>query len=180
MPEPFWSVCRTLHLRESFAAERLRERGYATFLPHLRRDKRITPLFNGYLFVAIVDRWREIDSTLGVLRLVRFGDCPARVPEREIAALRARLDADGFIVLPPPPSARRRVYAKGTKLKILGGPFASFNAIHSGMSVKEREIVLIVMLGGQQTIAVPAHQLQPAVSDCRRAGNQIAVKGENL
>jgi transcriptional antiterminator RfaH len=155
----FWSVCRTLHLRESFAAERLHERGFETFLPRLRRNKSILPLFGGYLFVAIVDRWRDIDRTLGVLRLVRFGDCPARVPDREVDALRARLDNDGLIVLPPPPAARRRAYAKGAKVRITGGPFANLDAVHSGMSAREREIVFVAMLGAARQIAVPAHHL---------------------
>ena len=66
----FWSVARTLPQREAFAAERLIEGGFEVFLPKVKTKRAAEPLFHNYLFVKIVDRWRAIDRTLGILRLV--------------------------------------------------------------------------------------------------------------
>jgi transcription antitermination factor NusG len=71
-----------------------------------RRRGRSVDDFNGYLFVRVVDRWRILERTIGVLSVVKFGAAPARCPDEEIAKLIARTDADGIIRLPPhPPGA---------------------------------------------------------------------------
>ena len=77
-------------------------------------------------------RWVAIDRTFGVLGVIKFGETPARVPDGEIRALRERADASGVIRLPPEPP--KRMWARGDQVKILAGQFASFDAIHSGMS----------------------------------------------
>jgi hypothetical protein len=74
----FWGVVRSLPQRERFASERFGDAGFETFLPLLQTKPASTPLFAGYLFVLIVDRWRAINSTLGCLCLVRTGDCRVR------------------------------------------------------------------------------------------------------
>jgi hypothetical protein len=98
---PYWSVVRSLPRREAFAAERLRmDGGFEVFLPLVQTKRAFTPLFSGYFFCRIVDRWRSINSTLGVLCLVRVGDCPARCPDHEIASLKAMIDGHGYVRLP--------------------------------------------------------------------------------
>jgi hypothetical protein len=111
---------RSLPRREAFAAERLRlDHGFEVFLPLVQTQRASQPLFRGYLFCRIIDRWRSINSTLGVLCLVRVGDCPARCPDREIEALKAMIDGHGYIKLPdaPPPPVRRKI-AIGSKVRI--------------------------------------------------------------
>jgi hypothetical protein len=44
--------------------------------------KREVPLFSGYLFVWIFDRWYSIENTIGVIRLLSTGDVPSRVPDK--------------------------------------------------------------------------------------------------
>jgi hypothetical protein len=70
----------------------------------------------------------------------------------EIAALQARMDASGAVRLPPEPP--RRVWARGDRMKILAGEFAAFSGIHTGMSARAHEIVLINMLGAERQVAV--------------------------
>ena len=102
----FWGVVRSLPKREAFAAERLRmDGGFEVFLPLVQTKRASQPLFSGYFFCRIVDRWRSINSTLGVLCLVRTGDCPARCPDNEIDRLRALIDGHGFVRLPEAPGA---------------------------------------------------------------------------
>jgi transcriptional antiterminator RfaH len=111
----------------------------------------------------VVDgRWHPIARALGVLKLVKFGDSPAHCPDAEIEALIARADQDGVIRLPPRPlPAPRRVFAAGDQVSIVDGPLKGLRAIHSGMSAKEREIVLIDLLGKQTPVAVAAGLVVP-------------------
>jgi transcriptional antiterminator RfaH len=158
----FWSVARTLPQREKFAAERLGDGGFEVFLPLIHTKRASAPLFPGYLFVLIVDRWRSINSTLGVLSLVRVGDCPARCPDCEIDSLKAMIDGHGFVrLLNRPSKSPRRVFVKGAAVKIVGGPFQGVAALHSGLSAAEKEILLIAMLGASRRIAVPSHLVVP-------------------
>jgi transcription antitermination factor NusG len=154
----FWGVVRSLPKREKFGAERLREdHGYEVFLPLMQTKRASAPLFSGYFFIRIIDRWLLINRTFGVLCLVRVGDCPAHCPDREIEALKALIDGHGFIRLPDRPSKLRRVFEKGAAVKIVGGPFQGVTALHSGMSAAEKEILLIAMLGAPRRVAVPSH-----------------------
>jgi transcriptional antiterminator RfaH len=154
----FWGVVRSQPQRERFASKRLEAGGFETFLPQVQTKRACAPLFPGYLFVFIVDRWRAINSTLGVLCLVRTGDCPARCPDREIEALKALIDGHGFVRLPDKPlKPMRYVFAKGVAVKIVGGPLQGVTALHSGMSAAEKEILLLAMLGASRRVAVPSH-----------------------
>ena len=87
-----WYVVQTQVNGEAKAAENLRRQGYEAYLPrylkrrrHARKmDFTAKPLFPRYMFVAIdmaTQRWRSVQSTIGVSRLVTNGDSPAAVPE---------------------------------------------------------------------------------------------------
>ena len=87
------------------------------------------------------------------------------MPDAEIAALQARMDNDGLIILPPlPASVARRAYVRGDKVKIVGGAFDGLAGVHSGLSAGEREIVLLRMLNARRRVAVPMHLVHPAPS----------------
>jgi transcriptional antiterminator RfaH len=86
-----WYVARTLAQRERQAVQQLANQEYRTFLPlvlknrrHARKVETIsTPLFPRYLFVNFDrtrDRWRSINGTLGVERLLMCGGEPQAVP----------------------------------------------------------------------------------------------------
>jgi transcriptional antiterminator RfaH len=160
----FWGVVRSLPKREAFAAERLRmDHGFEVFLPLVQTKRASAPLFAGYFFCRIVDRWRSINSTLGVLCLVRTGDCPARCPDYEIESLKAMIDGDGFISLPDRPSAPvKRKIAIGAKVRIASGPFGGMSGLYAGQSTKDRQRVLLHILGGQREIRIASHLVVPA------------------
>src|SRR5204862_6442445 len=86
-----WYVVQTQVNGEAKAAQNLLRQGYDIYLPRYlkrRRHARKTdftakPLFPRYMFVAIdiaTQRWRSIQSTFGVSRLVSNGVDPAMVP----------------------------------------------------------------------------------------------------
>ena len=77
--EPSWYVVQTHPHAEAKAASHLERQGYSIYLPrylkrrrHARRIEIVAaPLFPRYLFVAIdplTQRWRSIQSTIGVAR----------------------------------------------------------------------------------------------------------------
>jgi transcription antitermination factor NusG len=159
----FWGVVRSLPKREAFAAERLRmDHGFEVFLPLVQTRRASAPLFPGYLFVRIVERWRATNCTLGVLCLVRTGDCPARCPDHEIDSLKAMIDGHGYIKLPDRLSAPvKRTISIGSKVKITSGPFGGWVGLYAGMTTRERELVLLNVLGGQRPVAIAAHLIAP-------------------
>src|SRR5947209_12221558 len=98
-----WYVVQTHVNGEAKAAQNLMRQGYEIYLPrylkrrrHARKlDFTAKPLFPRYMFVAIdmsAQRWRSIQSTFGVSRLVSNGDDPATVPAGVVEALKARED----------------------------------------------------------------------------------------
>jgi transcriptional antiterminator RfaH len=163
MPSPFWSVVRSQPQRERFAAEQLELRGFEIFLPMVATKRSSAPLFNSYFFVRIIEQWRAINFCFGVLGLVRVGDCPSKMTDAEIDAIKAMV-VGGFVRLPEaPPAAPRHVFRKGERIRIIGGPFEGVRAIHSGMRAGDRERILLSLLGSPaRPVLIPRHQVAPA------------------
>jgi transcriptional antiterminator RfaH len=163
----FWGVARTVHQHEQLAVSCLTVAGFEVLFPRVKANGRVAPLFANYLFVALGDLgqgWTVVNRTLGVLRMVAFGDCPARVPDQEIDTLKSRMNGEnGLIVLPPPPRPVRRIFAKGERVRIVGGPLEGLSALHTGMTAHERELVLVTLLGAQRRVAIAAHLIAAAV-----------------
>jgi transcriptional antiterminator RfaH len=152
MLENQWLVVVTNPQREGFVAERLQD--LAPYLPRFKNLKgRIAPLFPSYLFVPVIEHWGPICSTVGVRAVLMAGDAPARLPAKVIASWKAK-EKGGLIQLPPPP--RFRI---GEKLTIMRGSLKYREVIYAGMCGKDRERVLIDMLGGQVTLTVPTQDL---------------------
>lgn len=125
------------------------------YLPRIETRKSVQPLFCGYLFALVRDgRWLAINTCFGVLSVIRFGDVPARVPDREIEALRARADSTGLIKLPPAPGPR--VLKRGDRVRVIAFG-TTFSGIRTGMSARAREVVLINILGAERQVPVASH-----------------------
>jgi transcription antitermination factor NusG len=137
------------------------DHGFEVFLPLIQTKLAFAPLFSSYFFVRIVDRWRAINSTFGVLCLVRVGDCPARCPDAEIDALKA-MTVGGFVRLPEARGAPvGRKIAIGAKVMVTGGPFGGMSGLYAGQTTRERELVLLNLLGGQRPVAIAANLIVP-------------------
>jgi transcription antitermination factor NusG len=161
MPDAaYWAVARVQSQREAFAAEQLQARGFEVFLPKIETRRSVAPLFVGYVFVFIVGgHWLAIDRTFGVCSTIKFGDCPARVPDAEIAAIRARANERGIIELPPEPP--KHVFRKGDRVKVLMGGCA-FDGIHTGHSLRDRQRILLQVLGSVRPVMVASHLVHVA------------------
>ncbi len=150
---PRWYVVQTQPHGESKAVWHLGRQGFATYLPryekrrrHARRVETVAaPLFPRYLFVAIdmaAQRWRSIQSTIGVSRLVCNGDDPASVAGSVVDGLRRREDGHGFVTF-----ERRPRFTMGEQVRIVDGIFASSLGLFDGVSDGERVAVLLDLLG---------------------------------
>src|SRR5277367_6233396 len=125
-----WFVVQTQVNAEAKVARNLLQQGFEIYLPrylksrsHARKiDKVAAPLFPRYLFVRIdmaTQRWRSIQSTFGVSRLVCNGSDPAPVAQQVLSSLQAREDESGYVKLD-----QRGKFALGEKVRVLAGAFA--------------------------------------------------------
>ncbi len=165
---PLWYVVQTHVHAERKAAANLERQGFAVYLPryqkrrsHARKIEIVArPLFPRYLFVGIdlaTQRWRAIQSTLGVSHLVCWSGRPASVERPVIDALKAREDEDGFIKL-----TRRTAFAPGDKVRIVEGAFIDRLALVEGVSDRERVAVLLDLLGRKLRMLIGADLIAAA------------------
>jgi transcriptional antiterminator RfaH len=148
-----WYVVQTQPHCEAKAILNLGRQGFDAYLPryekrrrHARRIETVAaPLFPRYLFVTIdmaAQRWRSIQSTIGVSRLVCNGEDPAVLADAIVDGLRSREDGRGFVQL----DARPR-FAIGERVRIVDGIFATCLGLFDGISDGERVAVLLDLLG---------------------------------
>jgi transcriptional antiterminator RfaH len=155
-----WYVAQTQAHAEERARLNLERQGFRTYLPRYRRERRHArrreivkaPLFPGYIFVELdldLERWRSINSTFGVARLVCHGEQPAAVPAGIVEEITARAGADGLVKLQPPP------LRKGDALRIVSGALAECSGLFERMADGDRVILLLDLLGRKVQVQAP-------------------------
>jgi transcriptional antiterminator RfaH len=153
MTETFWHVVQTHVHAEAKAQLHLGRQGFETYLPrylkrrrHARRTETVAaPLYPSYLFVTFnpaIHRWRSIQSTIGVARLVCNGDMPATMDDAIVNGLKGRENAQGFIEL-----ARRPQFAAGDQVRVREGVFSDCLGLFESMGDRERVAILLDLLG---------------------------------
>jgi transcriptional antiterminator RfaH len=163
-----WYAVQTQSHGERKAAFHLERQGFAIYLPqylkrrrHARRVELVrTPLFPRYLFVGIdmaLQRWRSINGTIGVSRLVCNGEDPATVPPDVIAHLKDREGADGLIRLDLRPR-----FAPGDKIRVLDGVFEACLGLFEGITDNERVAILLDLLGRKVRVKLDAAAIAAA------------------
>jgi transcriptional antiterminator RfaH len=163
---PFWAVVRAQPHHDRLAAECVAMAGFETFVPKIRVKVesrwRTTPLFPGYFFTRVVDQWRVLERTMGVLSVVKAGAAPSKCPDEEIAKLIERSDPDGVIRLRARPIATpHRILTPGATVAIVDGPLRGLEGIYAGMTTRQRELVLLNVLGATRPVAIAAHLIAP-------------------
>lgn len=161
----FWAVARTPSNRELYASMKLAIAGFETLAPRAKLIEdgrsRISALFPGYVFVKIFDRWHDARWCPGVINLIMAGEQPAKCPEFEIVKIiEATNQKTGLVRLPKNPRiAPRTRIVEGSSVRILTGSFRGLHAIYQGTSVRERELVLLALLGRQVRTELAAGDL---------------------
>jgi transcriptional antiterminator RfaH len=163
-----WYVVQTHPYAEAKAASHLLRQGYSIYLPrylrrrrHARRvDTVAAPLFPRYLFVTIdrlAQRWRSIQSTIAVARLVCNGEEPAILPGGVVDELMGRQNEAGFIQLDVGPR-----FSPGDKIRVVHGVFAASLGLFEGMTDRERVAILLDLLGRKVRVVLDGDAIAAA------------------
>ncbi len=161
-----WFLIHTKIRQERVALTNLESQGYTCFLPEISIEKlrRKTlevvqePLFPRYLFISLgtdlaSQSWAPIRSTLGVSRLVTFGQIPAKIDASLVAVIRAHNEA----AISP-----TRYFAAGDQVIVTEGPFQGLDAIYQMDDGENRAMVLLHFMNKQVKLSVPPGNLRKA------------------
>lgn len=155
-----WFLAQCKPNSHAVAERNLIRQGFATFLPMREETMRVRnrfitrlrPLFPGYLFVALdvgAGKWRAVNSTNGISRLVSLGKAPTQVPRDLVAALMQRDDPD---------SAERHL--PGDHVTLSHGPFADVVATIDSIAPDRRVWLLMDVMGAQTRVSADAGHLR--------------------
>jgi transcription elongation factor/antiterminator RfaH len=174
-PHPFrladgecWYAVHTKPHREFSAQMQLGTQGFRTFLPrhrktvrHARKLRTVSaPLFPRYLFVALDlsrDRWRSVNGTFGVTRLVMGEEGPVPVPRGVVESLVATCRAGGHLDL-------GAALGPGDRVRVLAGPFADLVGDLIRIDAAGRVRVLLRLLGGEVPVSIAREALIPVLA----------------
>lgn len=150
-----WFVAKTQPSAETKAVFHLQRQGFEAYLPRYMRRvshaRRVSwqprPLFPTYLFVALSEeqqRWRAINSTVGISHLICDERGPVPVPQGIVEDIR-RLEDDRGLVL----TGRAVPFERGAEVQIMAGPFADHIGLFECATDDERVVILLDLLGRQ-------------------------------
>lgn len=145
-----WYLIHTKIRQEAVALENLERQGFECFVPLMRAEKLRRgklqvvqePLFPRYLFIRLstgidAQSWSPIRSTMGVSRMVMFGQTPAKVTDELLQLIREQT-ASGEV--------HQRHFAPGEAVQVTTGPFAGIEAIYQMADGDGRVMVLLNIL----------------------------------
>ena len=163
-----WYVVSTKYNQENLALKNLVRQSILTYYPKLYKKKVIksnflqdsySAFFPGYVFVSLdieKGRWRAVNSTIGVKKILSFGSFPVPVPEKIICELRKSEDEKGVI-------RYNDQFSKGDNVIIDAGLFVGIRGkFDSYISGAERVKVLLSFMGIISRINIESSLLSKA------------------
>ena len=161
-----WFVAQTQPGKERLALRHLANQQFTTFCPLRRVAKRsgkrrmtvLSSFFPSYVFVQFDpknERWRSINGTIGVARLVSFGPEPAAMPKGLVERLRELCSDEGELAFDEPLQA-------GDRVRIIGGPFDAWCGQLVTEEPRERVTILLELLSGATRVDVARSRLVQA------------------
>lgn len=163
---PRWYAVQTRPRSEALALRHLENQGFEAYCPRLRRIKRIgrnkvatlDPFFPGYLFVSMDlerQRWRSVNGTIGVLRLVGFGNSdggrPAPLPLGLVERFRDLSHGDEL-------RFEERL-SPGDAVRVTAGPFAELCGVLESAGDVERVTILLDILSKSTRVKISRDML---------------------
>jgi transcription elongation factor/antiterminator RfaH len=161
-----WYVVHTQPHAELRVVANLLRQEFRPFCPLLaktvRHARKVTqtqaPLFPNYLFVSLDvsrDRWRSVNGTFGVVRLLTYGDVPIPVPKGIVESIEARLSAEGV-------NDWSSSFACGQVVRICDGPFADLVGRIEHLDGARRVRILLDLMGRAVTVITRTDMLAPS------------------
>ena len=156
-----WYVVHTRPNDEVRATVHLARQGFETFLPkfakkrrHARRVERVlSPLFPRYLFVHLdlgADRWRAVNSTIGVSHLICDADMPIAVRPGIVEGLIDQADKSGRVE-----PAALQILRPGDRLVVVDGAMCDHVGEFERMTADQRVVLLLNVLGREVRVTLP-------------------------
>jgi transcriptional antiterminator RfaH len=146
-----WYLIKTKPRQETIAIANLENQNYQVYCPFAIINNKNQFLFPGYLFVHLDNEsqdWSPIRSTKGVLDFVRFGINFANIPDRVIDLITQNEKNTANKI------KNINNFKKGDKVQINDGIFKSCVAIFQSIKSDERVLILLNLLGQEQTIYI--------------------------
>ncbi len=165
-PGERWFVVQALARREAKAQFHLRQQGFRAFLPVVTRTVRHArkthsanlAAFPGYLFVPLDlqrHRWRSVNGTFGVSRLVMGKSFPLPVPPGIVETLLDYRDKGGVCRFD-------RDLVVGQQVRVMSGPLAEALGKLVRLDGAGRVQVLLEILSGQVRATIDRSALEAA------------------
>ena len=162
-----WYVASVRPHEESRADRNLRQQGFESWLPRIRRSRRharridtvLAPFFPGYLFVRLnceLERWRSINGTQGVRHLLCQDGRPAKMPAGFVESLCNSADAEGLLTAPA------EALKVGKQARLATGPFADCIGTLVRLTDQGRVTLLLKVLGREVITMAPRGSILPA------------------
>src|SRR5262245_14822289 len=156
-----WWVVQTEANFEHVARLLLMRLGFTTYMPRTKYKgplggQRIALFFPTYLFVAAREQFYAILWTNRVVRLLMAGDQPAIVKGEIVTHIRKR-EVGGFVKLPLP----NRNLKPGQKVRVTNGAFQGQIGLYQGQTGRDRERVLLELLGQSVPVELPSPSIVP-------------------
>ena len=156
-----WYAAKTQPTKEGLAEIHLKRQRFACFCPKIRAaNPRLrrgrppssvsAPLFPGYIFVQLDldrDQWRSVNGTIGVSKLVQFGDAPAAIPKGFIEGLRDGANDEGYLSLGSEAQP-------GDTVRLAGGAFDGLIGKVLRTESKGRVAILLQLLSREMPVIV--------------------------
>lgn len=161
-----WFAVHAKPRNEALALAHLGRQGFEVFLPQMRQIRRIgsrrleviEAFFPTYLFACLdpaADRWRSINGTVGVRRLVCFGDQPAPLPVGFVESLKSSFGQDRELRV-------EDCLEPGNQVRIVGGPLHDQCGTLLAATPGERVMILLDLLGAERRVMMTRGQLRLA------------------
>lgn len=162
----FWYLAQLKPGGLTRARTNLERQNFPSFMPMRPKSERRAgkthsvkrPIFPGYLFVQIApDRreWRQINSTLGVARLVSLDrQTPTQVPSDFMEQLLEQCEGEIW-------HTKAQDLAPGQPARLIQGPFADMIAKVDTLPERDRVFVLLDLMGRATRVAVGIDDLEP-------------------
>ena len=164
-----WFVAQTQPHSEAKAGVHLARQGFEVYCPQylktVRHARRVavvkSPLFPSYVFVWIdieSQRWRSINSTVGIVKLVGHDGVPAPLMKGVVEGLKLREGADGCFDIP----AASAHFKGGEAVRVLNGAFDSCHGIFEAHTSNERVAILLELLGRKVRVVTDPEMIELA------------------